>query len=354
MGEVGVGPPPDAAGRPEGGSGAGRNLGGKGEDVSLADESAASAPPEAWPSLTAIVPTRDRPVLLRRALRAILDQDYAGPLTCLVVFDKSEPTDLSDVQVPAGRSLRVLTNVRKPGLAGGRNTGILAADTDLVAFCDDDDEWLPGKVQAQVELLRSAEAAGHKVGVLSSGILVNFHEQDTPRLPPEQPLDFREFLLDRHTEVHPCTVLAVREAVLGPIGLVDEDLPGSYAEDYEWLLRAARYAPVRCVPRPLTRVYWHSASFFTAKWEMIRDALTYLLEQYPEFRSEPRGLARIEGQIAFAHAGLGDRAAARRMALQTLRHDPREKRGYVALLVSTGLVKADWVLRLAHRTGRGV
>src|SRR5437868_1745643 len=90
------------------------------------------------PSVTAAVPTRDRPELLRRAVRSILDQDYDGDVHCLIVFDGGDPVP---VEVPTSqrRSLRTLTNLRTPGLAGARNTGILEADGDLVAFCDDDD-----------------------------------------------------------------------------------------------------------------------------------------------------------------------------------------------------------------------
>ena len=42
--------------------------------------------------------------------------------------------------------VRVLANASVAGLPGARNTGIAAVDTDLVAFCDDDDQWLPGKL----------------------------------------------------------------------------------------------------------------------------------------------------------------------------------------------------------------
>ena len=46
------------------------------------------------------------------------------------------------------------------------------------------------------------------------------------------------------------------------IGLIDEDLPGGYGEDYEWALRATRLGPAVCVPQPLVRIHWHEQSFF--------------------------------------------------------------------------------------------
>ncbi|HEV2893829.1 MAG TPA: glycosyltransferase family A protein, partial [Actinomycetota bacterium] len=93
------------------------------------------------PPVSVVVPTRDRPELLRRAVTAILEQTYQGPIECVVVFDQSDP-DLPWGALPAGRRLVLVRNQRTPGLAGARNSGILAATGELVAFCDDDDEWL--------------------------------------------------------------------------------------------------------------------------------------------------------------------------------------------------------------------
>jgi hypothetical protein len=78
------------------------------------------------------------------------------------------------------------------------------------------------------------------------------------------------------------------------------------------------------------------------------------LRKHPALADDPRGLARVQGQIAFAHAALGERAQARTWAMRTLRNSWRERRAYLALLVSMRLLTADRVLRLAHATGRGI
>ena len=132
------------------------------------------------PALSVVVPTRDRPELLRRAVRSILDQDYDGDVHCLIVFDGGDPVP---VEVPTSqrRSLRMLTNLRTPGLAGARNTGILEADGDLVAFCDDDDEWMPDKLRAQVRELEAEPQAE----IVGSGIEVRYEGRPgVVRIPP--------------------------------------------------------------------------------------------------------------------------------------------------------------------------
>ncbi len=303
----------------------------------------------AWPSVAAVVATRGgRPELLSAALRSILGQRYAGGIECLVVFDQLDPVD-PDVDVPDGRSLTLLRNVRRPGLAGGRNTGILTTDADLVAFCDDDDEWLPDKIRREVEALEAGDGEFAATGMeLVSGNGV------ARRVGVCDRISFAELLRSRVHAIHPSSYLIRREALLDGIGLVDEDLPGSYGEDYDLALRAARRRPIVVVPEALVRVRWTGSSWFATDWATIVRAVIYLLDRYPEFSRDRAGLARLRGRVAFAQAALGDRRRAARWAVAALRANVLERRAYLALAVAARLVSAPTLLRLANRAGKGI
>jgi glycosyltransferase involved in cell wall biosynthesis len=300
------------------------------------------------PSVSVVVPTRDRPALVRRALDSICTQRYKGDIELIVVFDQAEPS-LLPVDSPPHVTIRALPNTRAPGLAGARNTGILAAQGQLVAFCDDDDEWLPGKIAAQVAFMESSGAK-----TVSCGICIRYREREIDRVPSSDSIAFRDLLRSRRTELHPSTIVVDHQALIETIGLVDEGIPGSYAEDYEWLLRAARVEPIATVRAPLARIHWHDSSFFAARWDTIVSALTYLLDRYPEFQTERAGLARIFGQLAFASAGCHRRTEARIWARRALRLSPLQPRAYLALAVSAGVLDADQVVRIAHAFGRGI
>lgn len=301
-------------------------------------------------SVTAVVPTRDRPELLRAAIAAILAQEYPGDIEVVVVYDQSEPDPTLAHDEP-GRRVRVIINDRTPGLAGARNAGILAATGDLVAFCDDDDEWLPGKLAAQVAAL---DAAGPDAEFVACGIRVTYDGSTVDRPLSMDRVPLRALLRSRLTELHPSTFLIRRSALVEGFGLVDEKIPGSYAEDYEFLLRAARRAPLVNVTHPYVLVRWHKRSYFTGRWQTIADALQWLLRRYPEFATQPRGEARVAGQIAFAHAAMGRRRDAVRWVRRTLRRNPREPRAYLALAVACRAVRPDTVLRGLHQRGRGI
>ncbi|WP_236795451.1 glycosyltransferase family 2 protein [Amycolatopsis sp. GM8] len=302
------------------------------------------------PSVSVIIPTRDRPHLLQRAVDSVLRQDYQGSVECLVVFDQTRIQHIEwPVRTP-NRWVRAVRNTRTPGLAGARNTGYLAASGELLGNCDDDDEWFPHKISAQVRLLTENATAS----VVSSGVLISYGDRDIPRPAPGAPLDFADFIRHRHPEIHPSTFLTRRTVLEDGIGLVDEEIPASYAEDYEWLLRAARVGPVHAVPAPLVRVHWHAESYFSTKWQKIHDALTWLLDAVPEFDRDPLGKGRIEGQIAFSAAALGKRQDALAWLAKALRHNPGGRQAWASLLLLTGLATPERVLALGHRFGRGI
>jgi len=301
-----------------------------------------------WPSVSVIVPTRDRPQLLRAAIECIVQQDYPGAIEILVVFDQSDPVEL--LPGPVSRRVQAITNARTPGLAGARNTGILAACGELIAFCDDDDEWRPDKLRKQVEALRRFDS----VSVVCTGIVVAYGDRVSPRVLDSDTVVFKDLLRSRMMECHPSTFLARRGDVLGPIGLVDEDIPGSYYEDYEWLLRASRVGPIRAIREPLVRVRWHESSYFVDRWSTIIAAIEYLLAKYPALHTDDQGIARLYGQLAFACAAAGRPAEARRWSLKSLKRNWRERRAYVAIAVSSRFLGADTVLRFAHDRGRGI
>ena len=272
-------------------------------------------------------------------------RESSRPSSC-----STTPTPTTPLSLPIPqRPIRVTTNTRTPGLAGARNSGITESTGELIAFCDDDDSWRPDKLAHQVDVLTRQRMTDFVIGSID----VAYDGKVTRRTPPSTELRFEDLLRSRVMEAHPSTFV-IRRSLFDEIGLVDEHIPGSYAEDYELLLRAARKAPIGVAPDSITRVLWHPTSFFADGWRNRIDALEYLLDLYPEFENEPSGLARIEGQLAFANAAIGGKKRARSLAGQAIRRCPTEKRAYLALLVSLGLFHPDTVVRYVQRLGRGI
>jgi glycosyltransferase involved in cell wall biosynthesis len=301
------------------------------------------------PSVSAVVPTRDRPELVRLAIKSILDQEYDGFVEVIVVYDNSEP-DNSLARDDGNRAVRVITNSRISGLAGARNTGVLASTSEFVGNCDDDDEWLPGKLAAQVAALQANPSAE----LCCTGVRLVYEDQPTDRVLSGDRVVLTQLLRSRLQELHPSSFLFRREALVNGIGLVSEELPNGQSEDYEMLLRVARRGPILNVPSVGVSALRHRGSYFNTRWGAKITAWQWLLKEYPEFATDARGTARITGQIAFAHAATGQRRDALRWARRTIRHNPREPRAYLAMAVAGRIVSPNRLMSGLNKFGRGI
>ncbi|USQ80455.1 glycosyltransferase [Ornithinimicrobium faecis] len=300
------------------------------------------------PSVCAVIPAHARPVELRRAIRSVLDQEYDGSLSVIVVFDRAEPDHT--LEQAGKRPVRVLENNRTPGLAGARNTGIVASDTELVAFCDDDDYWDTSKLIAQVEALANAPEAV----LATTAMVVEYDTRSTVRLAGTSTVTHQMLVRSRLSMLHSSSLLFRRSALLGDVGLINEEIPGSQNEDWDILLRAAEASPITHVDEPLVHVTWGPSSFFRRKWDTKVSSNLWMLEQHPSVREDSRAAARLMGKIAFAHACSSNRREAWSWSAQTVQRDPRQWRGYLAAGVAVMPRSGELILSAMNRYGRGV
>jgi glycosyltransferase involved in cell wall biosynthesis len=294
-----------------------------------------------------VIPTRNRPELLDRAIAAVAAQDYPGEVRTVVVFDQATPDYM--LARAGDRPVMVLVNCRTPGLAGARNTGILNLSTDLVAFCDDDDVWAPKKLRRQVRVLGSGEFATCAMSVTFDGV-------STPRLAGMDRVGMPELVRSRMAMLHASSFL-IRRAVLGEkgaLGLVSEDAPGSQNEDWDLLLRAAKRAPIRHLDEPLIEVAWGRTSFFAHQYDTKISSLRWMMERHPEIGLDGVGAGRVYGQLACWSAARGDRSGAVHWVRQAVRSNWREPRAAIALAALSGAVRVETVLGALHKRGRGI
>jgi glycosyltransferase involved in cell wall biosynthesis len=306
------------------------------------------APAPRRPGVTAVIPTHCRPERMRDAVSSVAQQSYAGDIEIVVVFDACE-VSLPDVDLPEGRTLRGVPNDRVRGLAGARNTGILAARHDYVAFLDDDDVWLPGKLEAQMGLFEQHP----EVGLVGTAMRVDDGRTTHDRLAPSAVVTHADLVHDRIAGLHSSSFVFRRDA-LDRVGMIDERLPGSHGEDYDVLLRVSRLAPVRLVNRPLTAVRWSGESYFYGHWGPYAEGHVYLLDKHVELRDDDYAYSRISSQIGFALAADGEGRRARTWLRRSLRLQPLNVRAWLGVLISYRLLSARFVARVANRFGRGV
>lgn len=106
------------------------------------------------PGVTVVIPTVGRPEL-KRAIDSVRGQDYLGEIEIIVVVDRPQGTvdqallTDADVVLHTGGSKRA---------SAARNMGIDHASHPYVALLDDDDEWRPWKLSAQMPVFAATGA----------------------------------------------------------------------------------------------------------------------------------------------------------------------------------------------------
>ncbi len=308
--------------------------------------------PGRWPLVSVILPTRGRPDLVREALLAVVGQTYPGMIECIVVHDQELPQpDLEELGT-ATRSVRVVANRRSPGLAGARNTGVTLAHGDFIAGCDDDDAWHPTKLQAQISRLLDQP----DLLVVGSGIRLMLPDGRIITWPGRaERISYQLLLRNRVKELHSSTLVMRRDA-FAKAGLYDEETPNGYAEDYDWVLRAARVGRIGTITSPLAdiRKDAQSSSSYYGHAAITVAGLEYLLAKHRDLAASRRGRARLLGQIGFARSVLGERHRALRYALTAIVLSPASPHGYLALAHVMTRLDRRHVLRAARLFGRGL
>lgn len=183
--------------------------------------------------VSVVVPTRDRPDRLARALAALRRQTLPGDdYEIVVVDDGSGPATRALLEATPG--LRVLRHETSRGPAAARNTGWRAASAPLVAFTDDDCEVTPGWLESL------AAAAGERRFVQG------------PTLPhPGESAGIGAFSHTVRVEAlgpwwETANILYPREGLEFAGGFDEEHYSGPGGEDTDlgWTLLEAGYAPV--------------------------------------------------------------------------------------------------------------
>jgi glycosyltransferase involved in cell wall biosynthesis len=233
--------------------------------------------------VTVIIPTCDRPAMLARALASVRVQELA-PAEVIVV-DDGDPRHCAAVAqavLDSGVSnARAVTNARSKGASAARNTGARRARASLLAFLDDDDEWLPAYLDAAVRTLRSARA-----DVVCTDLLYHY-EDGTERAGKSAP---DGLIVDAFLTRNPGLIgsnLLLRRTLFRALGGFDESLPTS--EDIDFGIRLSLAATVRYAPlrQRLVRHHQHgSARLCTRRGDAMRIGVRRFFELHGARMSE--------------------------------------------------------------------
>lgn len=208
--------------------------------------------------VSVVIPTFHRPELLIRAVKSVLNQTVL-PLEIIVVIDGPDLETQKALEIFDSSLLKVLILPKRSGGSTARNKGAFHAKGDWIAFLDDDDEWLPNKLESQLDIvLRST----YIHPIVATQVIARTPSGDFcwPRKsPPSQMSLIGDYLLSRNgffkgEGLLQTSTLLIQKKLLLKLPF-DEGLAAF--QDWDWMIRAAQVegTGIEFVPKPLAIWY---------------------------------------------------------------------------------------------------
>ncbi len=229
------------------------------------------------PNVSVIIPTYKRAHLVSQAIESVLTQTYTDYE--IIVVNDGSPDNTKQVLASFGDQITAI-HQENLGVAAARNAGIMAASGRYIAFVDDDDVWLPNKLEKQIACLES----NPKIGLVYSDMFC-FNDQGFLPDTWAKAYSILPFEPDWSLFVRNCiptpSVVVVRRECLEAVGGFDETLMCS--EDYDLWLRISEKFFVYFLNLPLTN-YRISANSLSSRENQELIAINLLRVQEKAYK----------------------------------------------------------------------
>lgn len=210
------------------------------------------------PKVSVIISTHNRENLIRGAIDSCLNQSFKD--LEIIVVDDGSTDNTKEVLKGYGSSICYIYQEQR-GRAEARNRGIKLARGEYIAFLDDDDLWLPQKLEKQVKFLDANPAIGlaHTFVELVDAqncLLKEATEKLLQLYKKAAKTGYTYATMSRSCVMFTSTVI-VRKECFDRIG--DFDPRTETFEDWDFYLRFALEYHIGTIPEPLVRFRIHQA-----------------------------------------------------------------------------------------------
>jgi glycosyltransferase involved in cell wall biosynthesis len=209
------------------------------------------------PLVSVVIPTCRRPDLLQRAIDSVLNQTMQN-IEVIVVINGPDTVTWNAIAPQLDTEPRLkLLQISEAGASLARNAGVQAATAPWVALLDDDDEWMPDKLEKQ---LAQAERSPHAWPIVGCQLIVRTPQGDLvrPRRFREEREPVSEYLLTRRGLFHSeglvqSSMIFTRRSLL--LRVPFPHLPKH--QDWTWLIQAMQVPGVGLEFVPECLAVWY-------------------------------------------------------------------------------------------------
>ncbi|MEZ4599309.1 MAG: glycosyltransferase family 2 protein [Syntrophotaleaceae bacterium] len=274
------------------------------------------------PSVSVVVPTCNRAHMIEKAINSVLNQTFED-LELIVVDDCSEDETAEVVEQIKDPRLKFFRQTERKGAAEARNAGVAVSSGKYLAFLDDDDEWLPDKLQRQLEVFKTDPEMGM---VYSGYYYVNAENNEIYReFQPSWRGKLDDLLLMENCIGTTSSAVVGRDC-FNQVGGFDVSLPSS--QDWDLWIRIAQVRPIDYVSCPLVKFLNHDARITHNMGSKIQGKVKLLKKIMPLVQNKPKVLSHHYFVIGFLYCAKGDVENGKKNLLAAIKKNPVNFRCY--------------------------
>jgi glycosyltransferase involved in cell wall biosynthesis len=233
-------------------------------------------------SISVVIPAYNSAAYIKRSVDSVLAQTLKPDE--IIVVDDGSTDNTADIVSQYGSKVTLIQQ-KNAGPSTARNTGIKAATGEWIAFLDADDEWLPEKLQLQIENLQRNPQL-----VWTTANFYRSLENENRRMPQIQSAKAKKMLEGKNyiedyfsayrAGIIGCTdTMVVKKSVLIEAGFFREQL--NKAEDLDlWWRIAIRQPKIGYITQPIACYYMNLSNISRREYsaDLCIDIIRHNLE----------------------------------------------------------------------------
>lgn len=229
-----------------------------------------------------IIPTYNRGYTIKKSIESILNQTYKS-FELIIVDDNSTDNTAEIVKSIKDERIRYIKQEKNLGANVARNRGVIESKGNFIAFQDSDDEWLPNKLEIQLDELKNNNA-----DIVYCSF--NRFENDKHEVIPKKNINDENIATEllKYNFISTQTILGKKECFESE--KFDEKLPRF--QDWDLVIRLSMKYKIHHVNKPLVNVYLQNDSI-TRSSEKGKIAINIMMDKYiDEIRKNKSILSR--------------------------------------------------------------
>ena len=289
------------------------------------------------PAVSVVMPVFNREDRVARALESVLAQDFPD-FELVIVDDASTDGTVQVVERYPDERIVVLRQPEHRFGGAARNRGIREARSDLIAFLDSDDEFLPHKLTFVVDYFRKHAAVDALID--SFELVYPPNKRRRPVLRTNPALTDSAAILEgvyarRISKATPA--LTARRPALLAAGLFDETL--KRRQDFDLVVRLVRAGRAATTDQILWRKHWTEGAI-TSQRHTFMDAILEMCRRNPAYLTVPAYRVGVARDLAHHVLKLSRRGEFGLLRRDLGRFADAYGAGFAAYLVGQGMIES--------------